>query len=277
MRQSELTDYQSAGVQCPTCKKPCKSEAGVKIHHAKAHGESIAGVEVTCDWCGERTRQPQSQVNDSERDFCNLECHGEWLSENEVGEDSRSYKSVAVECAWCGTEKRVPPSRDRENEHHYCDRECWRQWRSENITGEDSWRWSRVETECGHCGTPIAATRSRFEANDWVFCDGDCYAEWQSENRYGEAHPQYQGGAVTYGPGWSESKREAVRERQGRECAGCGLSEAENGFRLDVHHITKAREFEDPSSRNAEDNLVALCKQCHPEWEKMSPLRPVVE
>jgi 5-methylcytosine-specific restriction endonuclease McrA len=30
-----------------------------------------------------------------------------------------------------------------------------------------------------------------------------------------------------------------------------------------VHHITKAREFDDADKRNAMSNLVALCRECH--------------
>jgi predicted HNH restriction endonuclease len=49
----------------------------------------------------------------------------------------------------------------------------------------------------------------------------------------------------------------------------------EYGRRLDVHHITPAREIDDPDERNAMDNLITLCRGgCHHTWEQMAPLRP---
>jgi 5-methylcytosine-specific restriction endonuclease McrA len=56
-------------------------------------------------------------------------------------------------------------------------------------------------------------------------------------------------------------------------CAGCGRHEDEFAIRLDVHHISPARSFEDPAARNAESNLVALCRLCHQRWEGV-PIRP---
>lgn len=47
-------------------------------------------------------------------------------------------------------------------------------------------------------------------------------------------------------------------------------------MKLDVHHIMKARDFDNDAERNAESNLVGLCRSCHSTWEKMSPLRPQV-
>lgn len=91
----------------------------------------------------------------------------------------------------------------------------------------------------------------------------------------GENNPNWTGGTFPYGKGWNEKKREKVRESQDRECASCGMHESENGKRLDVHHIEKARSIADPEERNAVENLVALCQTCHKRWEQMSPLRPI--
>lgn len=100
----------------------------------------------------------------------------------------------------------------------------------------------------------------------------------------GEDHPKYNGGFKRYGSGWTETKKEAVRERDSRTCQnpGCGRTEAEHleefGQKHSVHHIMKARWFDDDEERNAMDNLITLCqtKECHAKWEAMSPLRPIV-
>jgi 5-methylcytosine-specific restriction endonuclease McrA len=69
-----------------------------------------------------------------------------------------------------------------------------------------------------------------------------------------------------------------VRERDRYQCQGCGLSQEDHlkqfGQKLCVHHITPAREFDDPTKRNAEENLISLCVVCHPKWEHLPGLRP---
>lgn len=99
-----------------------------------------------------------------------------------------------------------------------------------------------------------------------------------------EGHPRYRESESIYGPGWNEEKKEQVRERDGRTCQNpkCGRGEVEHiellGRKHSVHHIQKARTFDDPEKRNHPDNLVTLCEtsECHKTWEKMSPLRPHV-
>lgn len=92
----------------------------------------------------------------------------------------------------------------------------------------------------------------------------------------GEKHPNWKGGQSRYGKGWNESKRESVRERDNHTCQhpGCEISSSEHKERysvdLHVHHITKARDFEDPEQRNSTDNLVSLCIEHHDHYEKIS-------
>lgn len=82
-----------------------------------------------------------------------------------------------------------------------------------------------------------------------------------------------------YGPGWDSKKKNAVRRRDGYECQGCGMSNErhESMFNevLHVHHVVKARSFDDPHKRNAMENLVTLCHFCHTKWENIG-LRPSV-
>lgn len=75
-----------------------------------------------------------------------------------------------------------------------------------------------------------------------------------------------------YGPGWTKSKRELIREREDFECYSCSITQADHiehwGSKLNVHHIVPAKEFSEMDSRaNEPANLVALCKGCHADWE----------
>jgi hypothetical protein len=84
----------------------------------------------------------------------------------------------------------------------------------------------------------------------------------------------------SYGEGWNESTRRAVRERDGYECQDprCGMTQAEHkqayGRALNVHHVVGPEEFDDKSEANQPENLVSLCCVCHPYWDQLSPLRP---
>jgi len=94
--------------------------------------------------------------------------------------------------------------------------------------------------------------------------------------RVGEENTRWQGGSVPYGPGWSEPKRRAVRERDGHTCQDphCSVSQdehlADHGERLHVHHLHKARDVDNPEERNAKKNLITLCRNCHRRWEKIA-------
>jgi len=51
--------------------------------------------------------------------------------------------------------------------------------------------------------------------------------------------------------------RELIRERDGYKCKLCGMPEAEDIRRLDVHHIDYNKRNDDPN------NLISLCRSCH--------------
>ena len=99
----------------------------------------------------------------------------------------------------------------------------------------------------------------------------------------GSDHWNWSGGAYPYGPGWNETKRRQVRERDGYECVDCGTTQdehkSEHDQALHVHHLIKARDVDDPEERNAVENLVTLCRDCHREWERLSEagIRPQID
>lgn len=69
-------------IDCPTCDQAFDTDRGVKIHHSKAHGESIRGYEHVCDYCGETFRTNR----EGRGKYCGQECYGEAIS----GEDNPS-------------------------------------------------------------------------------------------------------------------------------------------------------------------------------------------
>lgn len=132
-----------------------------------------------------------------------------------------------------------------------------------------------------------------YEVADELGCDQKTVLNWMDEYGIerrdpperppllrGRDSPHWKGGEFPYGEGWDDSKKATVRERDDYRCQECGISQTEhlelNGQKLHVHHIRPAREFDDPAERNAKDNLITLCKNCHPRWELMAPLAPEI-
>ena len=260
---------------CPTCGDMFGTENGMKVHHARAHGESISGVPAVCSNCNKDIRVARKRVEASDTVFCDPECRGEWVSENLIGEDNPRYERVEVDCANCGEPTEKYPYEIKERDRHFCDSACFGEWSEGRPRPENE---SHVIIDCDWCGTEFRKGRAKSERTDRHFCDQDCYLSWHSENMVGENSPRWRGGVPDYGPGWTQQKREAVRDRDGRACRICDKREKEHlkerQQKLHVHHITPARMVDDPAERNAEENLISLCATCHQQAEQMAPLLP---
>jgi hypothetical protein len=127
--------------------------------------------------------------------------------------------------------------------------------------------------ECENCGKQFQRIRSQVCKFEHQFCNQACYFEWARSGglrKYSETFD------FDYGPNWNHQKR-AARARDNYRCKSCGISESEHktkfGQRLEVHHIKKARKFDDYKKRNDLSNLLTLCRQCHVKWEHL-PVRP---
>jgi 5-methylcytosine-specific restriction endonuclease McrA len=176
---------------------------------------------------------------------------------------------VEISCETCGDVFEVYPY--REESARFCSTVC-------NANGrERSKRGGTVTCTCDWCGDEFERYKSKSTRRNGDFCNHECYGKWRAENVVGENHPQWKHGNRDYGKGWNEKKRREVRERDGYKCRACGMSQEKHreicGAALAVHHIRPARLFDNPEKRNAEDNLVTLCRSCHHRWEGI-PLRP---
>lgn len=266
--------------ECPTCgRTDFKSVRGMRLHHKRSHGKSLKWVTVSCTWCDDDVEKQRQNVEKNAKHFCDTECKGKWQSENVCGENHHQFSKITVQCATCSSDVKIKPARKRYYKRHFCDPECFGEWQRNNAPeGEEHHQYDRVERDCGYCGTTQLLRPSYANKRQITFCSKDCLSSWTSENQTGENNPAWKGGSDDYGDGWTEEKRERVRERDGRKCQGCGLSEKShleiNLQKLHVHHKTPARLFDNAQKRNAMNNLVALCRSCHFKAEKMAPLYP---
>lgn len=82
-----------------------------------------------------------------------------------------------------------------------------------------------------------------------------------SENRKGSKHPSWIDGRSyePYTSDWTDTLKEAIRQRDGYRCQKCGCPQAESVERLSIHHIDYNKKNCNPT------NLITLCRSCNAE------------
>jgi len=285
------TDY-----DCPTCEQSFSTRQGLGQHHAAAHGEKLR-VTLTCEWCGDEYEVIPAREKESR--FCSRSCRG-----SKIPRESQTNR-VTLSCEHCGEDYEAIPAREKES--RFCSASCRstqvaRQQPTERVTltcercGDEyetipakaeqsrfcSWECTkkRITLVCEWCGDKYETIACREETSR--FCSKDCLVAWRSEEYEGDGNHRWEGGRSPYGSGWTAKKRRRVRVRDQARCQHCGRTEpdhlAEFGTKHAVHHITPAREVDDPEIRNSMDNLITLCRgDCHSLWEQVAPLRPETE
>ena len=173
MSTSNEDGNQSGDVECPTCGGLFATTGGMKSHHTQIHGESIAGIPCTCEWCGDKFRVKENMAE--ERRFCSSECFGDWRGEEMVGVNCPGYKEkVTLSCRWCDSEFVTFPS--RKEVRQFCSFECKGEWQSVNISGEDHPQWQPDTEEISYKGGWYSQRRRCLE-RDSRKCQG-CGMGW---------------------------------------------------------------------------------------------------
>lgn len=188
--------------ECPTCGDVFDTETGCSIHHNRVHGESIAGADVECAYCGSTKRVDKDVARNNDRHFCDLECKSNWQSEEWSGENHPCHERETVTCEWCGEDFDVEPY--LAEKRRFCSEECSLESLSAENTGSNNhfWNGGKVDVRCEQCDRVYAVDPC--DADDTSFCSKECHWEWISDNWIGENSPNWKGGKVTL------------------ECAHCG-------------------------------------------------------
>ena len=89
----------------------------------------------------------------------------------------------------------------------------------------------------------------------------------------GADSPHWKGGVGTfpYGPEFTRKFKRMIRQRDGQQCQRCGITRAEYGKTLEVHHIDHNKDNNDPL------NLATVCRSCNTWcwWHQDQPLIPL--
>lgn len=78
-------------------------------------------------------------------------------------------------------------------------------------------------------------------------------------------------GTLPYGPEFTRKFKQMIRERDNQTCQRCGVTRAEHGKTLEVHHIDHDKANNDPA------NLATVCASCNVWcwWHQDEPLVPL--
>jgi len=131
---------------CPTCGKEFGSDRAVKVHHAKAHGESIVETfENTCPECDEEFTVRKSNRGQK---FCSVEC-----------QNAAQNQQITKECERCGQAFSVRPSND---DQRWCSQDCRRMDQ-------------RATIACDNCGETFTTPQNK--ADERRYCSRECDIE----------------------------------------------------------------------------------------------------
>lgn len=247
---------------CPTCgREDFSSERGMKYHHSTVHGESIAGVTVICEVCGDEYSVSQYKKENSK--CCSMECLHEYQSETKF-----------VDCDWCGEEnERIPSNIDK---YTFCDKECEANYWAENNSGEDCWHWKdKVEIECEYCEELFTVIKDNKEEHK--FCSHECYGKWRENNISGEDIHNYKGKVINVCEICGEEYKVTPSEEQRRrfcsnKCYGIYRSKNITG---EKHHQWEGGDItveckncgeEYKVGRHRKDESKFCSNSCHNEW-----------
>ena len=121
---------------CPTCGTGYTNENGVKLHHAREHGESIAKTDIYCERCGDFYKSVYDS-NAGSYTYCD-DCRGAVKSERVEGEKNPQHGTgevVEYDCKNCGEHIEQLKS---DSGSKFCDRDCLFEYQQ----GENHGMWN---------------------------------------------------------------------------------------------------------------------------------------
>ena len=235
-----------------------------------------AKSERTCPVCGVIYFADQVRLRHGRQTTCSRTC-------SHTLRAGKLSKSKSYQCAVCGNEVLRSPAQVK-SRFAFCSRECHYRGRSMGLVrrivtqpysvsdeGRQAWREAGkrragiprkelVTWTCEICGRIRSLMRGQLApARRLRFCSPEC----ANKGLQGVGNPSWRGGHPEYyGPDWRPLQRHA-RKLDGYVCQRCGLSQANAGRALDVHHIQPVSSFSEVNNANRIENVITLCHDCH--------------
>lgn len=212
----------------------------------KSYNWKGGGKIVKCKQCGDefKTCSPNSTAM-----FCSSNCYKLY----HVGKNCVAWKGgdVSITCQRCG--KIFDVVHARRNTAKFCSVKCKKLY----MVGENGsmWKGGKVKKICEHCGKSFETfpcTKRR------RFCSENC----KHLHLIKEKHSCWEGGKSfePYCIKFDNKFKEHVRDKFGRRCFMCNMSEHDNGKKLSVHHVSYDKNC---LCDGVTCEFVPLCEKCH--------------
>lgn len=242
------------------CDSKCRKEFLRKNHWNKGTGDGMTTKK--CEWCGNEFKLKRSTVH--RRRTCSRSCSGKLRKyENPYNPNppgtkwpSRISKTciyysrrILKTCIYCSRKYYV--TENAKKNLFFCSKECMMEYLKKPL----------VPLICKNCKNIFYVYP--YKAKIQQFCSQECNHQWHR----GSNSPHWKGGiGSNRGSSWYKQRRTAL-ERDNYKCQICGTKEGD-GILIDVHHITPFHEYNNHEEANKLNNLICLCRKCHPYIEK---------
>lgn len=146
--------------------------------------------------------------------------------------------------------------------HKFCSQRCGMEYRIANgllVRGRKPFKL--YVRKCLNCNREFTLTGRQFSICQGKFCSHRCSSLYRKEHlinpsEHGEWYKGFRGWR------WKEI-RKRILKRDKYTCQLCGQIYT-NSFFLVVHHIHPFHNFKEVEKANAPENLITLCRFCHP-------------
>jgi hypothetical protein len=196
--------------------------------------------------CGKEFKTIPSRIKTGKGKYCSKQCGG-------------LMKRIRIKriCQNCGDKFEVVPSRIKKGGGKFCSKQCYSLAQKK-----------KVKRICKKCGEEFEVKFSVVKKGQGNFCSISCGLSGENSS-FWKGGISYEPYCVLFNRGF----KERVREFWGRKCGISGITEKENGRKLDVHHVN----YDKQSCCNTNIPLfIPLSKKYHKKtngnrnyWEEM--------
>lgn len=206
-------------------------------------------IKRICKQCGKEFEVIPAIIKRGGGKYCSRKCRG-----------NPKIKQI---CKQCYKVFEVYPYRIKHGGGKFCSRKCY----IKSLK-------TQVKRICMHCGKIFEVRPCEIKQGNGKFCSRKCMGKWKSKNLIGKNATNWQGG-LSFEPyclKFNEEFKEYIRNKFGRVCFLCPKTEAENGRKLDVHHVNYNKNCGCDNDETCQ--FVPLCRSCNgkvnknrKEWE----------
>jgi hypothetical protein len=180
-------------------------------------------MKLICIQCKKEFSAKPSEITEG-RKFCSRKCYHNFRSETSLSNH---------ECEICKTIFEVHQSDINRGSGKYCSLKCAGIAKSMKPD-------KKITCICLHCKNEFRVKPSQLKRKRGRYCSKTCLAK----SKTGTKNPNYVDGqrCSRYCEKWTPEFRERIRAFFGYRCIACGMTQLENGNKLNCHHVAYNRQ-----------------------------------